>query len=476
MRPTQLGRLMILDARDQAVNLDRHVRLAVVGGGLVGLTLARELGDRVDMLIIESGGVERAPEYDDCNSGDCAGLPYPLTETRARQFGGGTSLWAGYCAPFDAHDFAARPWVAASGWPLPADEVRRYYPRAAASLNIGDHRFDAAGVAARLGIALPTFGAPVVPSLWRFGSPTLRLNEQALARFSSSDLLTLLHATVVDIRLDADHSAVTGLVVRTLNGRQGRIRADHVVIACGGIEAARLLLNADSQVPGGIGNAHDLVGRCFMEHPHLPIAVLDLAEKDGLCGFIQKYESGAGEILFNLGLDVDAQESLGLLNARAHVYRTPRMGPDESPHIGLFLEQAPDRDSRVRLGERTDAVGMRRIVLDWRVSELEWRTYREAGALFRRAFDDAGCGRVTSLGASGDESLVLHSNHQLGTTRMADDPSLGVVDANGRVHGLSNLHIMGGSVYPTVSWANPTLTLMAMTLRLADHLRETLAA
>jgi choline dehydrogenase-like flavoprotein len=467
---------MILDARDQRVDLERRVRLAVVGGGLVGLTLAHELGDDVDMLVIESGGLLSAPEYDDCNAGDCVGLPYPLTETRARQFGGATALWAGYCAPFDAHDFAERPWVSESGWPLPPEELRRYYPRAAASLNLADHRFDAADAAARAGIALPRFGEAVVPSLWRFGSPTLRLAEHALDRFSSSPHPTLVHATVVDVRLDADQTAVTDLVVRTLNGRQGVIHADHVVIACGGIETARLLLNADSQVPGGIGNAHGLVGRYFMEHPHLPIAVLDLAQPDGLRGFLQKHETGAGEILFNLGLGADVQEHLGLLNARAHVYRTPSMRLDESPRIGLFLEQAPHRDSRVRLADRSDALGMRRIVLDWRITDLEWHTYREAGALFRRAFEGAGCGRVTSLGESGDDRLILHSNHQLGTTRMADDPSLGVVDADGRVHGLSNLHIMGGSVYPTVSWANPTLTLMAMTFRLADHLRQALAA
>lgn len=466
---------MFLDARDSGIDLERHVRLAVVGGGLVGLTLARDIGERCEMLVIESGGLHSTPEYDDLNRGGCVGMPYPLSATRARQFGGSTSLWAGYCAPFDAHDFTDRPWVAESGWPFPARELQRYSARAAAALNLSDDIFDASAVATRAGVSLPCFEDPVIPSLWRFGRPILRLGVESLGERAATSVPTLVHATVVDIRLDDDHSTVTELVVRTLNGRQARIRADYVVIACGGIENARLLLNSNAQTPTGIGNAHGLVGRYFMEHPHLPVATLDLADQDRLGAFVEKCDTGADDALFNLGIHSDAQKDWRLLNARAHIYRTPRMGVSESPRVGLFLEQAPNRDSRIRLVAHTDAVGMRRVALDWRITDLEWHTHRVAGEVFLRELERARCGAVTPLGVSGDERLILHSNHQLGTTRMADDPSLGVVDANGRVHGVTNLYVMGGSVYPTVSWANPTLTLMALTFRLAEHLRRTLA-
>lgn len=468
---------MILDARDDSIDLDRRVQLAVVGAGPVGVTLARELAGSADVLLLESGGLTADPDQEALNAGECSGLSYPLTETRTRQFGGSTALWAGYCAPFDAHDFVTRKWVPRSGWPFGLDVLRPYYAKSATLLNIGEVGFDARDVSRQAGIAFPFAPEALVPSVWRFGSPILRLNDCASGEFAANRIPMLVHCTATDIRLDAGYSAVTELVVRTMNGRQGRVQADQVVLACGGIETARLLLNANSQVPAGIGNAHDLVGRYFMEHPHLPIATLDLERDHGLEGFLERQTTaGGGEFLFNAGLSAAVQEDARLLNSRAHLYRTPGMRPDQSPRIGLFMEQAPNPNCRLTLSQRTDALGMRRVVLDWKLTELDWDTYRRAGTLFRRAFEQAGVGRVTNLGRSHDPTLILHSNHQLGTTRMANAPSQGVVDADGCVHDLSNLYIMGGGVYPTVSWANPTLTLLALTYRLADHLRERLGA
>ena len=139
------------------------------------------------------------------------------------------------------------------------------------------------------------------------------------------------------------------------------------------------------------------------------------------------------------------------------------------------MEQAPNPASRVRLSQHRDTLGMRRIILDWQLTGLERDTYGQAGELFRRAFARIGVGRVTNLERSSDADQILHSNHHLGTTRMADAPTDGVVDAESRVHGIRNLYIMGGGIYPTVSWANPTLTLMALTFRLADRFRQTLS-
>jgi choline dehydrogenase-like flavoprotein len=404
------------------------------------------------------------------------GLRYPLTETRTRQVGGSTALWAGYCAPFDSLDFKPRPWIPRSGWPFGLDALEPYYSRSARLLNIRDGGFDAADLARQAGITVPFAGDTIRPSAWRFGSPTLRLDEDV--RSNPTGAITapmLIHATAVDIRLDASHEAVTEIVVRTMNGREGRIAADAFVLACGGIETARLLLNADSQQSAGVGNTHELVGRYFMEHPHRAIATLELEKPEALDGFLERrHTRSGGDFLLNVGLSADVQEDARLLNSRAHAYRTPDMAPDEHPRIGIFMEQAPNPASRVRLSQEIDALGMRRIVLDWQLTELERDTYRKAGELFRLAFEHIGVGRVTSLERSPHASHILHSNHHLGTTRMADSPAEGVVDTESRVHGISNLYVMGGGIYPTVSWANPTLTLMALTFRLAERLRQRL--
>ena len=132
---------MILDARFGSVAIDRSAQLVIVGAGPVGLTLARELAGIAEILVIEAGGFENDPKEQALLEGECAGLPYPLTETRARQFGGSSALWAGYCAQFDEHDFSARGWVPGSGWPFGIEEIQPHYERVAELLNLGEVGF-----------------------------------------------------------------------------------------------------------------------------------------------------------------------------------------------------------------------------------------------------------------------------------------------------------------------------------------------
>ena len=117
---------------------------------------------------------------------------------------------------------------------------------------------------------------------------------------------------------------------------------------------------------------------------------------------------------------------------------------------------------------------MRRVILDWRLTDLDWNTYQRTATALSKAFERAGLG--TMRGAIGEDARdrepVPHSNHHLGTTRMSSNQEEGVVNADCLAHDLSNLYILGGSLFPTVSWANPTFTLMALTFRLADHLRN----
>jgi choline dehydrogenase-like flavoprotein len=466
---------VILDARFENVPLDWAVQVAIVGAGPAGMTLARELAGVARVLVIEGGGFESDANQQALLVGECAGMDYPLTETRARQFGGSSALWAGYCAVFDAHDFSLRDWVPGSGWPFGIESIQPYYPKAAEILHLGEPNFDARDIAKRSGSVLPFDNELVVPTVWRFGTPTKRFGEDLRDEFEAScDITTLLHANVVDIKLDAGHSTVAELAIRTLDGREGRVSADTIVLACGGIETPRILLNADTQVYHGLGNADGMVGRCFMEHPHRAITPLVMHDLDLFDSWTRRgIYDGDREFTPCVGLSKQAQEEARIMNARAHVYRTPAMRDDETPKVGLFMEQAPNSKSRVLLSDSTDSLGMRRVRLDWQLTELDWRTYERTATALAREFEDIGAGRmsVPIEPTARDREPVLHSNHHLGTTRMSEKREDGVVDPDCRVHDLSNLYIIGGSVFPTVSWANPTFTLMALTLRLADHLR-----
>jgi choline dehydrogenase-like flavoprotein len=214
-----------------------------------------------------------------------------------------------------------------------------------------------------------------------------------------------------------------------------------------------------------------------MEHPHREIATLQLRNAAPFEGWATRRRSADGrEFAFCAGLTADVQRQARILNARAHVYRTPEMSDDELPRVGIFMEQAPNPDSRVLLAESRDPLGVRRLRLDWRLTDLDWRTYQKTAEEITEAFVRAGAGHPSGPVETNTQDRVrlLHSNHHLGTTRMSSSPADGVVDADCRVHGVDNLYIVGGSVFPTVSWANPTFTVMALTLRLATHLRARL--
>jgi choline dehydrogenase-like flavoprotein len=471
---------VILDARGEGVPLDWSVQVAIVGAGPAGMTLARELAGVAQVLIVESGGFDSDAHQQDLLVGECAGMDYPLTETRARQFGGSSALWAGYCALFDSHDFSFRSWVPGSGWPFGIESIQPYYRKAAELLNLGEPDFDARGVAQPAGTTLPFDDELFVPTIWRFGTPTKRFGEHLREEFeTTSGVTTLMYANVVDIRLDAGHGMVTELVIRTLDGRQGRVSADVFVLACGGIETPRLLLHADTQVPRGLGNSSDMVGRCFMEHPHRCITPLVLHDTNVFENWIRRGTfDGHKEFQSAVGLSREAQEDAHILNARAHVYRTPAMRDDETPRVGLFMEQAPNPKSRVLLSDSTDRLGMRRVRLDWQLTDLDWNTYQRTASVLGREFERLGAARMSAPinPIARDREPVLHSNHHLGTTRMSANREDGVVNPNCRVHDIGNLYLIGGGTFPTVSWANPTFTLMALTFRLADYLQASLCS
>jgi choline dehydrogenase-like flavoprotein len=255
-----------------------------------------------------------------------------------------------------------------------------------------------------------------------------------------------------------------------------------VVLCCGGIENARLLLSAR----GGQGIGGKAVGRYFMEHPHVPAATaaIDLdSEQEGT------YASGstrgalvvADAVVRDRGLlrcSLSLDEFWGDGDERANEVQSIVMsGERRATRIMTLVarsEQSPNPESRVVLSRERDELGVPRAVLFWRLTDRDFDSIDASLEVVAQALGAAGIGRVRVN--PGYREAVGEGLHHMGTTRMGKDPATSVVDRDGLVHGTTAVYVAGSSVFPTCGWGNPTITICALAARLADHLKRTVAA
>jgi choline dehydrogenase-like flavoprotein len=276
------------------------------------------------------------------------------------------------------------------------------------------------------------------------------------------------------------------------------VRAQLFVLATGGIENARLLLASNDVQAAGLGNGRDLVGRYFMEHPHLVAGALLRSSEQVSIDFYRAREAGqiqvAGllvpsaalqrrEKLLAFGSFLSPSAELPPFESALSRLVTGMDRPGEEPASRAFFfmnecEQAPNAASRVRLDEDRDALGVPRVKLEWRLSNLDRESLRRGHELLAHALGRAGLGRFQVMLDAEDLSWpagMTGGRHHMGTTRMHASPQHGVVDPDARVHGVANLYVAGSSVFPTSGASNPTLTIVALSLRLAERIREVLA-
>jgi hypothetical protein len=293
-----------------------------------------------------------------------------------------------------------------------------------------------------------------------------------------------------------------------------------------------LLLASNKQCPHGLGNGGDLVGRFFQDHPNGYTGKLTAQKSsDRLSIFRLLYKKGGLRYFPKFCLSADLQQRLQLLNGIAHltfeysqdsgIYamrelylalrrgrrpeqvlsRLTAIGRDFSHirnavqnrlrgrsatlepnviHLQCHLEQVPDPGSRVRLSESHDAVGLPGLRIEWRKSDLELQTVRALTNAAASEFRRLGLGEIqpdewVHNGSDEWRERLYDCAHHIGTTRMSSGPASGVVDNNCEVFGVDGLYIAGSSVFPTSGYANPTLTIVALAIRLADRLKTVLA-
>jgi choline dehydrogenase-like flavoprotein len=510
--------------------------LCVIGGGAAGVAIAHDLsGSGLRVVLAESGGFEHDPAVQSLYKGENRGGAYgaDLDACRSRYFGGSTNCWGGMCLPLSEWDFRQREWVSHSGWPIRYQELEPYLIRAHELCDGGPYMYGSEVLK-----SLPFEEQPFDPDLldvhfWHMNRYWRRSQIRFAHRFgrelrASRNVTVLLNANVTKFSTHESGSRVEQVEAKTLEGKTALIRAKWFVLACGGIENARLLLASNETNQRGLGNDYDLVGRFFMEHPHVACgSVSTEPEHNALSSYARLWRLGKSRCRPGLSLSPTAQKQNQTLAASVsidpffdpkgawvllqklrervatrdaacpsprsvlralsqsrkmvgHLYNRAVSGSwpaGESQRFVVYArtEQSPNPCSRVTLSDERDSLGMRRVCLDWKMSDIDRKTLLLVSSVARSEFARLGLGLVTEADWISEGVWPPRFDagpHHMGTTRMSASPRDGVVDPNAKLHSVDNLYVAGSSIFPTSGHANPTLTLLATSLRLADHIRS----
>jgi choline dehydrogenase-like flavoprotein len=526
---------MLRDARNIATGEIIEADVCIIGAGPAGISIARELiGSDRQVLLLESGGFELDPDITEMAHGESVGLPYyPLFESRAKAFGGTSHYWPDEdglrSRPLDPIDFEQRPEVPFSGWPISRDQLDPFYERAHSVCGLGSPVYEVDEWEDPTATPrIPFADDRVRTDMFRFGADIGVFRSYRNELETAANITLLHHANVVEIVAGSGGRHVSHLEVAGLWTSAFSVRARVYVLAAGGIENARLLLASKSQHANGLGNEHDNVGRFFMEHLRVQTGILKPRDPS-LCdrlGLYSRHTVGEWMTIGVLAAREDLLREAGILNSvlylraaaageTADTYRSmavilevlkTRQVPNDGRlgrHIANVLthpgettrsiltrlkrgsganrviqltaqaEQAPNPLSRVTLSDEMDPLGFPRARLEWQLTDLDHRSIRGLQDIIANEAKRAGIGSLDHL--YGDEhppAPIRGHWHHMGTTRMHVDPKLGVVDERCKLHGVENLFVAGSSVFPTGGYVNPTLTIVALALRLADQLKS----
>lgn len=488
---------MLIDALSLPDSEVLQFDIVIIGAGLAGLSMAYELAaTRKKVCLVESGEETRQDDYDNLNTG-FARLSYPngrteamdefLKTSRERALGGSGNLWGGKCAELEPIDFEQRQWVSGSGWPIRFRDIKPYYHKAC-------HHF-----------RIPIFSGQHEPQVQSLGASNRDDFSTVYRRFSCitgtdpgneyfqykyalaemPNMTILKNASIQSLECNESGVAskkISKALARSLNGLQLQIQSDHFILAAGGLENPRVLLNSDRQQADGIGNEYGQVGRYYSGHIVFKELNFDTTDRaffipnaslrEHFTLYSDKHPSKIHG-LFSVSHKAQMRQRMqGFCVAMEHV---PALDDDSRIPLNFMTEFTPNAESRVTLSDELDLLGQRKLKLEWKILQQDMDNLQQGIELFQKYIDNKNYGRI-EIGSGDKDTYEAEefSRHHIGTTRMSTDPQTGVVDANCKVYGTDNLYVIGTSVFPTGGLANPTLTITALAFRLVDHLRPKL--
>jgi choline dehydrogenase-like flavoprotein len=523
----RLAFMLLTNIADLKAHEPSGPRTIVIGSGAVGLYLASELAKRGrSVLVIEAGGLvlgDFGPE----TYASVGRRHDGIRIGRSKSLGGTSNLWGGQLAEFQPIDFAGREWIPGSKWPISYDAVAPYYKLTYENLGLTGEAHTDRDVWSHVRRERPRLDEGLEIFLTRW----LKIPSFAVSKAEqiekSRNLLVLTNHTAVGFR--GSRGVITGVRVVDRGAIAHTIEGDTFIVAAGTIETVRLLLHSaassDWECPW---RENALIGSTFQDHLGGTIGAVHPEDNRAFfttfCNIVwsgRKYQPKVrftNEILTQARfLNVQGMfvfqssitENLLYLKqfAKAAIYsrkvsgvrdlfanlracrkylipimwayaREHRIFEPGASKISLMVqaEQMPVRESSIRIDRSTtDANGLPRVVLEWKISTEEVESIREFALRCDRALRAARLARLEI-----DEDLLKRdarfvsklrdTNHQAGGAIMAASEREGVVDRDLRVFGTLNLYVGGAATFPTIGGANTTFTALAFATRLVDHL------
>jgi choline dehydrogenase-like flavoprotein len=513
---------MIRDFLRETPSPDFHPQVCVIGAGAAGICLSIELAKQgKSVMLLEGGGREIEEAAQEPYRSEVVGHVHRGIHTgRFRAHGGTTTRWGGQIYELNPEDFQRRDWIPASGWPITHADLQPFYERALNFEGLGNVIRNDADVWKSLGLPEPSFPA-LQPYLTRWcPEPNFaRLHAKTLE--TSNNLHIWLHANAVELIFD--NETARSLRVRTQQGTEALIHADHFIFCMGTIECVRFFLqpragdlpwnrsgllghhfqdhvdaNAARVLPRNRRRFAELFDNIFLRgfkyHPKLRLQPDDQRRAHTLnCAATMSFSSNIDEALattkttakhllrgrFSELTSADILHSarhapLLLRQAARYTFHHRVYNPSTAQiRLRVHCEQRPDSESSITLSQERDSIGLLRARLDWRISDLELDTIR--------TFAETATHSLAAIAEIQPDPDLLSrnpaflnrcddSNHHMGGMRMAPSPADGVVTPDLLLHGTRNVYICSGAVFPTSGFSNPTHTVLALAMRLADLL------
>jgi choline dehydrogenase-like flavoprotein len=513
---------MIRDLLNDRPSPDYRPQVCIVGAGAAGICLAVELAQRgKSVMLLEGGGRDVEDAAQEPYRSEVIGHVHRgIHSGRFRAHGGTTTRWGGQIYELNTEDFERRDWIAESGWPLSRTELEPFYRRALAFEGLAAVLEEDDAVWRALGLSTPSF--PAMQSYLTRWCPEpnfAHLHRKQLE--ASASIQVWLHANAVEILMEGD--AVRALRYRTQQGTEATVQADEFVFCMGTIECVRFFLQPrDGELPW---NRSGQLGRHFQDHIDANAAKViprdrrkfaQLFDNIFLRGYKyhpklrlrhdEQKQSGILNCAATMSFSSDVDDALAatkatakhLLRGRwseiqaAEALRSARHAPllvrqamryalqhraynPSSAEISLRIhcEQRPDSESTITLAGERDSLGLLRARLDWRISGLEIETIRHYAQTAVASLSQVAEVQPDTSLLSRDPSFLDKcddSNHHMGGMRMASSPGRGVVTPDLLLNGARNVYICSGAVFPTSGFSNPTHTVLALAMRLADRL------